>query len=124
MGAYAASSEAIIKFSYLSGLGGAIGIDNVSFSNSSASIETLLPQPVLNIYPNPASDVINIDGTGSGIISVTITDLSGRIVFSQNGGGLTSDTVSIGTSAFTNGMYIIEVVTVQGVQSGKVLISQ
>jgi ELWxxDGT repeat protein len=34
----------------------------------------------LNIYPNPAKDVINIDGTGS----ITIYDIWGRIAYTEN----------------------------------------
>jgi len=57
----------------------------------------------VNIYPNPATDVVNISGGGT-INTVTISDIQGRKVLEQDGN---SQTVNI--SSLKNGLYIINV---------------
>jgi hypothetical protein len=63
------------------------------------------------IYPNPATDRINIL-TSSAISSVVITDFSGKTVYSG-----TASVVDI--SAFANGVYFVRTVTGSGTSNMK-----
>lgn len=61
----------------------------------------------VSIYPNPASDVLNINSndTSIQIDAINIYDITGKNIFSQVGNA------SIDVSNFNNGMYIIEVIS-------------
>ncbi len=54
------------------------------------------------MYPNPVSNVLNFSGYSG---HCTITDISGKLVFSGNVSGNTS----INTSSWTNGTYIVSI---------------
>jgi hypothetical protein len=63
----------------------------------------------LSVYPNPVTDILNIS-TSEHILSVTITDMTGRIVITEN--PLNRNTgFSIDTSSLDQGTYLV---TVQG----------
>ena len=66
-------------------------------------IQSVQGQNKLNIYPNPATDVVTISGVGS-IQSVVITDIEGRNVLTQTGNVQTINVSSLGS-----GLYIIKV---------------
>ena len=72
----------------------------------------------MKVFPNPAKDKITVDLLSSGIkISdnsmLLITDVSGKIIhkikISQQ------NTIDIGTSTFSNGMYFISIKSKEGV---------
>ncbi|MBK6962643.1 MAG: T9SS type A sorting domain-containing protein [Bacteroidales bacterium] len=67
-----------------------------------------------SIYPVPANDQINIqygDNT-KGIIKLTITDVTGRIIYSAEYTDVfAGQALSINTSAYTEGMYLLNIVT-------------
>ena len=59
---------------------------------------------VLAVYPNPVSDVLNIR-TEDEVLKVTVYDISGKSINTQFNNN------QINVSDFTNGMYIINIVT-------------
>lgn len=63
------------------------------------------------IYPNPTKDRLNIVTNGA-FNKVTITDFSGKIVFTGN-----SKTIDV--SALSNGIYFVNVETAQGISNTK-----
>jgi hypothetical protein len=72
-----------------------------------------------SIYPNPASDVINLNAGNLIINSVKITDINGRVVSTFNV-NLTSS-VEINVSDLTTGIYFLTVDTDQGVGTSKIV---
>jgi len=63
----------------------------------------------LSVYPNPASDNVNISLNivdPSKVSEVTITDLAGRVVYNET---ITNSTINVNTSNFDAGMYIVTV---------------
>lgn len=66
-------------------------LDDVLFVDITGVSVNELTKPQLTIYPNPTSDVVNVEFTGSGNTAIaTVLDLSGRAViagqgFRQNG---------------------------------------
>lgn len=73
----------------------------------------------INIYPNPASDYLNIETKGVQIETVEIYDLTGRNV-AQNQNWNNTNRLNI--SELSQGMYIIHVKTNLGVWNEKVMI--
>lgn len=81
----------------------------------------------LNVYPNPAKDIANVDFTleNSSDVSLTLTDLSGKAVYS------TSETMSAGkntiavpTDDLSNGIYMYTFSTGNKVVTKKLVINK
>lgn len=65
----------------------------------------------LSVYPNPANDEVNISFTLSNeaLVNVTVTDLTGKIVYTSNGENNVAGahSMKINTSTFSNGVYMV-----------------
>jgi len=72
----------------------------------------------LLVYPNPATDLINI-ASPSDIINVTIYNYVGQTVYSSN---VNSSNVQINSNDFKAGIYIIRIQTCRGLETQKVSI--
>ena len=77
-------------------------------------------KPVVVIYPNPAKDIVTIGNVPSGS-TVNITDITGRIVYSTK---TNNDEITINTSEFVNGVYIIQVENNGSVANKKLVINK
>lgn len=78
---------------------------------------TYIANNYIRLFPNPASNSISVS-LGLGIIqSVHVKDLTGRKVITVTNNNKTVETLDI--SSIQNGMYIIEVVTLQGHFTGR-----
>jgi hypothetical protein len=67
-----------------------------------------------SIYPNPASDLLYINGLNNESATVTIFDVSGKIVINQS---LTNNTIDV--SSLPKGIYILRVTTVESVHTSR-----
>jgi len=70
-----------------------------------------------SVYPNPASDRLNVihDGTVSGQVTIKVTDLAGRTLINQSEvitDNTKESTLNIGS--LKSGVYVIEVTSAQG----------
>lgn len=120
---YKSSKEAIIKFSYISALGGLIAIDNVNFSMLS-SIKENTPA-TFKLFPNPANDKVNlVFGNDENVQKVNVIDISGRNVMTVVNENRFDKAMSVNTSSLNEGFYIFEVVTFKGISTSKVLIKR
>ena len=66
---------------------------------------------VTNVYPNPASDVLNINASTE-VTTVSIIGLDGKVISTTNGNGTS---VSVNVADLTSGVYLYEVATANGV---------
>lgn len=73
----------------------------------------------IRIYPNPASDIINITAANN-ITNVRISDLQGRVLSEQTVANQTN--VAIPVSTLTAGMYFVQTTTAAGTQTDKLMI--
>ncbi len=104
---YKDAKNAVIRFNYISGLGGSINIDNIEFgSDLNAPRPNVNP---LNIYPNPAQDFIQIDLGDFAIKHVQIIDALGRVK-EQKIPTIGPTKLTISTQEFTPGLYTVQVV--------------
>ena len=83
--------------------GSELWLDNISLSSTSEVIE--ISKNEVNVYPNPANDILNISATGE-VSRVVISTLDGKVM-------KTSTESSVNVSDLTSGMYIYQV-TVNG----------
>lgn len=90
-------------------IGGEI-LDNDNFTNSNVSI-----------YPNPASDSLNIKSSNNTIIrSINIYDLKGSTVLTKDNVGLSENKISI--NLLEDGIYMVKVTSENGISIVKKLI--
>ncbi len=92
-----------LYFSAYSGTGSYfVDIDNFAITDPSAIDDN--EQEMLNIYPNPASNNLNVVLTEAG--PVNIYDITGRIIIQVESNG--NETLSIDISGLNSGFYLIE----------------
>ncbi len=103
---YIGENEVMFKFSSISGMGGTLYLDDIVFGGTFASVDQ--PNEVeISVYPNPASEIININGlSGSDNIVVNIIDLQGRTVLSNRVNGSNN---SIDINNLSPGHYLIQI---------------
>jgi len=100
----------------------------VSGANFAAEDQGLIKTPLaglndlgledVSVYPNPTSDVLNVDFTAEGSdYTVAIMDLQGRVLATQTG-----TNVSFQVAQFTTGSYIVTISTDAGVYTENVVI--
>jgi len=82
-----------------------VNVDNISAEN-------------FRIYPNPAREVLHIS-TASVVEQVRILDVSGRVVFTDQ---VNSTPYKVDTSGLDNGVYIVQIITEDGISTEKVQI--
>jgi len=64
----------------------------------------------LSIYPNPTSNLITVDSSNELLTSITIFDISGKQLYSENNINSTIETIDI--SSFSEGVYFIQLNTI------------
>ena len=93
-------------------------LDTVILDSNLGSEDFLASQ--FSIYPNPASDVINIANAENILVNgVQIVDLNGRVVKSAKFNGVTEAQINI--SDLSSGMYLMNVSSDQGTITKKIV---
>ncbi len=69
------------------------------------------------VYPNPARDIVNIEVSNyEGTAALTVTDLAGKVVISNNVTVNANGVTTVNTSGLTAGMYIVKMQLANGNQ--------
>jgi enterochelin esterase-like enzyme len=116
---YASSQDAVVKFSYISGLGGSILLDNIAFVNEQTGIKEL-PVAQVNIYPNPVQDQCKLECGNDIIQMVTVHDIAGKKIYSQQGNG--DKEMLLSTTTLPNGVYLLDITTAKGKANKKIVV--
>jgi hypothetical protein len=97
--------------------------DNSSFSKLAYGTTAIQDNTVanINIYPNPASDILSIEHDLSGPLRVQITTTSGQLVYSQQ--FPTSTRIDINIASFAPGVYLLEILSREGSLTKKIVLS-
>ncbi|KUJ50479.1 T9SS type A sorting domain-containing protein [Chryseobacterium sp. JAH] len=74
----------------------------------------------IKIYPNPAKDFVHINHLPKES-TVTIFDVVGRKIFSRK---YSQSNISIDTSTFANGIYVLQIDSTEDVYSEKLIINK
>lgn len=109
------------------------GCANATFTGGTpTSVNTITAEEVnnqvTNVFPNPATNNVNIDmdlSFGSDV-TVRVLDLMGRTVMTTESHryGKGKQTISLNTTGLNNGLYLYQVVMGGNVSSGKLYISK
>lgn len=75
------------------------------------------------IYPNPASDQINISNLDSGLYTITIYDMLGRIIKSDKKEILDNETTSMSVKGISKGEYIVTIASGKASYSKHLLVN-
>lgn len=96
-------------------------LDNFTTGDGVSAITSLTAMNI-KAYPNPVAmgSEINIAMEGNEDTDVSLTDLSGRVVYSEKISGVNSFSVS--TSGFSSGTYLLSIRNAQGVGTAKVIV--
>lgn len=102
-------SEVFIKYVGTSNYGNNMYIDNINISNAASLSESEIAG--LNVYPNPATDAVNVSFEAANTdYSISLMDLQGRVITSQE---LTNATgtqlISFATTSVAKGSYIVSI---------------
>lgn len=79
------------------------------------SVQNILAETGLNLFPNPVRNTLYVENTAQ-INEVRIYDLTGRLIMSQV---VNNNTASVNVSEFNRGVYIMQVVSENGVAAQK-----
>lgn len=79
------------------------------FDNKSVNVEEIESLNDVNIYPNPASSVINV--TATNLTKIKIYNAVGQLIHIEE---VSSDNVTVDTQNWTNGFYYVTVETANG----------
>lgn len=98
------------------------GVSEITSAGTAASIEELGVEGV-SVYPNPANDVINVAFTAvEGSYTVSIMDLSGRVLATQVNDANGATEVKFDVNEFAAGSYIVSIASDRGVTVENVVI--
>lgn len=90
------------------------------------SVNNVIDDAKINIFPNPANDIMHVDFTliQNSDVQITLTDMIGRVVYQKSLTNLNGNQgISIPTDAIGNGMYNLNLSTKGGKVSRKVVVS-
>jgi hypothetical protein len=77
----------------------------------------------LQLFPNPTENTINLKLPNQQIQEIVVFDLQGRVIFQEHTNGASSNS-QIDVSDFSNGIYIIQVKSSQGIVSSSKFIKK
>ena len=72
----------------------------------------------LSIFPNPASEVLNVNFTSDEEYTISILDLQGRVLATQ----VASNNVTFPVADLASGSYLVTIATENGVHTESVVI--
>ncbi len=115
------ASSALFKFKATSNYGNNIYVDNINIGT--ASIEALT-ETSFNVYPNPASDLVNISFEGENTdYSISLMDIQGRVISSREIANASGEqVVSFSTENVAKGSYIVTVTSNGAITTKNVVI--
>lgn len=93
----------------------AMSFGDAMIPNSVQSLESVNG----SVFPNPATDVVNVDLGSTSNASVELSDVTGKVVASVNAA---SGVVALSTANVPAGLYVVSVRSEAGVSTSKVLV--
>jgi len=113
----AVPNGAQIAFKATSAYGNNLFIDNVNLRAGTTGVDEYINNNTVNVYPNPVTDVLNInlEAIKSFEATISITDVTGKTIYtSQHSFVAGANNVAISTEAFATGNYFINIATEEG----------
>ncbi len=113
---YANNNHLRIKFQLESKKGNYFYLDNIKVGEVLNSNNNRIENRVLSIYPNPASNNVNLNYhlSKNQSVSILVTNVLGKAVYSSTIEGVkgnNTSTISINTNSIKSGIYLVNMVT-------------
>ena len=89
-----------------------LGDNSIDYTGISENLNTI------QIYPNPASNFVNISTKNSETSELVIKDMAGKVIYTDN----FNLKINVNTENFAKGTYLIDVKNTQGIFSKKITI--
>ncbi|MFN5032115.1 MAG: T9SS type A sorting domain-containing protein [Flavobacteriia bacterium] len=124
LSSYAGQSKLFVKFVGTNDYGNNIYVDDINISNVACSLSVSeVNINDFNLFPNPASDILNVSFEAvNTAYSITMMDLQGRVVATQELQGLSgAQNVAIPVAELAKGSYLVSV-TSQGVTRSQTVV--
>lgn len=86
------------------GSGGGGGLGRASNPSQNTGKKAIELGEFIKIYPNPASDKLNVEVENNDITEISVTNVNGQVLLKHR---LTSEKTSIDLSSLPNGIYFI-----------------
>ena len=83
---------------------------NVASNNENASIVSYDNNVEVRMYPNPATDCVNIESE-NGLLGVIVMDMTGRVIVEEN---VNTNDIQLHVGSYSAGVYVVKVVTTNG----------
>jgi len=94
-------------------------VDDITITAETAGIDKATAA-TFSVYPNPAITTINISNTDNALInSITVTDLNGRVVKTNEFTGVTN--IQVNVSDLAAGVYMLNIASDKGVTNKKIV---
>ena len=99
---------------------GTVSVDFIRFGEAAVSSNEVLVEG-FNVFPNPATDILNVKFEATSATTVELTDLTGKVVSSQfvQAGAVNT---SFATTDVNSGIYFVNVKNATGATTQKVVI--
>jgi len=96
-----------VQFAFIckSDAGNSLFIDAINIQNNPLSVINISDDYNASIFPNPASDILNINFKKQGIYTVSVKNILGENVFETK----TNSSLKIETSNYSKGVYFVEI---------------
>lgn len=122
LNSFANSTNAIISFRYISGLGGCINIDNVVVGNNPLSVQKPT-EKTISLYPNPAQNNVYVTIEDADIETINVFDINGKHIAIDTQ-TISVKTVLLDTETLANGVYYVQVIGKDYIQNQKLVIKK
>ncbi|WP_298318538.1 T9SS type A sorting domain-containing protein [uncultured Aquimarina sp.] len=112
LAAFANEESFIFRFNFVTDGGvneeGVI-VDDLQIEGNTLSIDDFENRPAFSLFPNPSSDIFNIQWRNATKVSYRVTDLAGKLISSRSGLNSSENTAQIDLSGYSKGMYFLSV---------------
>ena len=114
-----------IRFNAVSGYGNEIYLDNINITANALGIHDQQNNSFFQVYPNPAGNSFNVEISSekNAAIRIVIYDMMGNIVQSENKNvSEGKNYFPVNVSAFSEGIYLVQVIENGGVTTQRISI--
>lgn len=87
-----------------------------------SAINDVKANSLVSVYPNPATELVNIDLSNTKATMVNLYSANGQLVYSENVSGKQNLSVNVSTLVSNSGMLIYQVITETGTIQGQLLV--
>ncbi|MDD3876033.1 MAG: C10 family peptidase [Bacteroidales bacterium] len=94
----------------------------VVYTSSATSVENRNSDDIVKIYPNPVSDILNIEFMEADVYALKIISINGKSILDLKDEDLQQGIITLNTSEWAKGIYILKIETQQISYNKKIII--